>query len=110
MSVLLWFERNLSLPDRSKLHRRAIFWFKAHAAKVVRRAWDLALALNEHGPPAEIFKTRRPGYIVYEDDQQIAAIPFRDTFRGASSAVGHQDWGRNLYILRPRPGRSPRDP
>jgi hypothetical protein len=25
-----------------------------------------------------MIKTRRPGYIVYEDDDQIAAEPFRD--------------------------------
>jgi hypothetical protein len=81
LSLLLWFERNLTLPDRSKLHRRAIFWFKADAGKVARRVWDLALALKEHGPPTEILNTRRPGYIVYEDDQQLAAIPFRDTIR-----------------------------
>jgi hypothetical protein len=90
-ALLLWFERNLSLPDRSKLHRRAIFWFKADAGKVARRVWDLALALKEHGPPAEILTTRRPGYIVYEDRQQLAAIPFRDTFRARK--------------LRRRPGR-----
>jgi hypothetical protein len=80
LSVLRWFERNLSLPDRSKLHRRAIFWFKPDAGKVARRIWDLALAVKEHGPPAEVLKTCRPGYIVYEDAQQVAAIPFRDTF------------------------------
>jgi hypothetical protein len=81
MSDLLRFERNLSLPDRSTLHRRTIFWFKADADKVLRRVWGLALAMNKHGLSAEFLKTRRPDYIVYEVDQQVTAIPFRDTFR-----------------------------
>ena len=38
------------------------------------------MRVREHGPAVEIVKTRRPGYILYEDDHQVAAIPFRDTF------------------------------
>jgi hypothetical protein len=79
-AILRWFERNLPLPDRSKLQPRAIFWFKAGAGEAARRIWDLAARVKQHGPAVEIFKTRRPGYIVYEDDHQVAAIPFRDTF------------------------------
>ena len=83
-SILLWFERNLPLPDRSKLHPRAIFWFKPGAGKTARRVWDLAARVKEHGPAVEIVKTRRPGFILYEDDHQVAAIPFRDTFRAGN--------------------------
>jgi hypothetical protein len=27
-----------------------------------------------------VVRTRRPGFVVYEDDVQVAAVPFRDTF------------------------------
>jgi hypothetical protein len=30
--------------------------------------------------PTVALRTRKPGRIVYEDDFQVAAIPFRDTF------------------------------
>ena len=43
-AILRWFERNLPLPDRSKLHPRAIFWFKPGAGKTARRIWELAAA------------------------------------------------------------------
>jgi hypothetical protein len=34
----------------------------------------------------ELFKTRKPGYRLYEDRFQVAAIPFRDTFRSYRSS------------------------
>jgi hypothetical protein len=77
---LLWFEQNLPTPNRSKLHRRAIFWFKPDARAMARRVWDLAAVVKRHALGAEIVKTTRPGYICYEDEFQVAAIPFRDTF------------------------------
>jgi hypothetical protein len=33
----------------------------------------------------ELFKTRKPGFLIYEDRFQVAAIPFRDTFRSHRS-------------------------
>jgi hypothetical protein len=83
-AVLLWFEKHLPTPDRAKLDARAIFWFKAQAVEAARRVWDLAEVVKRHGVEAEVVKTSRPGYIVYEDDLQVAAIPFRDTFRMGS--------------------------
>jgi hypothetical protein len=87
---LLWFELNLPTPDRSKLHTRAIFWFKPDAGAVICRVWKLAEAVKHQGIAATIIKTSRPGYILYEDDYQVAAIPFRDTFRACKRRNG---WG-----------------
>lgn len=39
----------------------------------------LAGLLGAHGYTVEMLKTNRPGFIVYEDDAQIAAEPFADT-------------------------------
>jgi hypothetical protein len=87
-AALRWFEKHLPTPDRAKLDARAIFWFKAQAVEAARRVWELAEVVKRHGVEAEILKTSRPGYIVYEDDLQVAAIPFRDTFRAGNRRNG----------------------
>ena len=78
---LWWFERHLTIPDRSKLDRRAIFWFKTDAQECIRQVWRLTRWLRVCEVHAEVVRTVRPGYVVYQDDFQVAAIPFRDTFR-----------------------------
>ena len=35
--------------------------------------------LNEQGVRTEMITSPRPGYVVYEDEHQIAAIPFSET-------------------------------
>ena len=40
---------------------------------------EFCLLLEEEGVPVEILRTRRPGYILYEDEHQVAAYPFADT-------------------------------
>jgi hypothetical protein len=78
--VLHWFERNLPVPDRSQLDPKAIFWFKAGAPDLLNRIWPMARLLEHRGYHVEFVKTRKPGYVIYEDDLQLAAIPFADTF------------------------------
>jgi len=36
--------------------------------------------LKKYGANIEFVRSGKPGYVTYEDDYQIAAIPFRDTF------------------------------
>ena len=69
---------NVEAPEDSD--PRAIFWFKPTATEAIRMLWGLAQLLRGHGYHVEMLTTDRPGYIVYEDDLQVAAIPFRDTF------------------------------
>ena len=78
---LWWFERHLTIPERSKLDRRAVFWFKTDAQECIRQVWRLTRWLRLCAVHVEIVRTVRPGYVVYQDDFQVAAIPFRDTFR-----------------------------
>ena len=35
--------------------------------------------LNEHGIRTEMITSARPGYIVFEDEHQVAAVPFKET-------------------------------
>src|SRR4051812_25854885 len=71
-----WFETYLPIPDRSILKERAIFWFRAEAetADLVRRVWGLANLLSRYATRAELIRTTRPGFILYEDSCQVAAV------------------------------------
>jgi len=41
--------------------------------------WEIVQILEAHGIVIDVIRTDRPGYIVYEDEFQIAAEPFKDT-------------------------------
>ena len=60
---------------------RAICWYKDSATEHVRRMWALARVLRTHGVAIKMLKTSRPGYIVYEDEFQVCAEPFRGELR-----------------------------
>jgi len=85
---LQWFEKNLAIPTRFSTSRHpradatAISWIKAGADGHVRRLRLLVALVDEmSGVGLEELRTNRPGYIVYEDDQQVLALPFADTPR-----------------------------
>ena len=40
---------------------------------------DFQRLLEAYGTAVKVIKTRRPGYVVYEDEFQVAAYPFSDT-------------------------------
>jgi hypothetical protein len=78
-----WFNQYLPVPCRISRSRRpkapAICWFKSDANDFIREARNISALLDANGIPIVMLRTRRPGYIVYEDDFQIAAVPFRET-------------------------------
>lgn len=76
--LLNWFSRNLPIPKRFDTDG-AIFWFKSDAKDCTRKVWQLALALRHQSFQVEMHRTRRPGYVIYEDEFQVGAIPFHDT-------------------------------
>ena len=45
----------------------------------MRRIWHLVADGKLHGFLVSQIRSCKPGYVVYEDALQIAAIPFRDT-------------------------------
>lgn len=77
-----WFNDHLEKPERVARSRRpnghhaAISWFKATAHEHIARARELASLLEAYGVPTMMLTTDRPGYIVYEDEHQVAAEPF----------------------------------
>ena len=80
-----WFRLNLRTPSRLSVSRRphskaqAISWFKLTAHKHIAKMREFQRVLEPHGVVIETIKARRPGYIVYEDEFQVAAYPFSDT-------------------------------
>ncbi len=81
--TLWWFDDYLAAPDRFSRPGRpscaAICWFRDSATIHIARIRDLTALLEHHGVITLMLRTDRPGYIVYEDRYQVAAIPFRET-------------------------------
>ena len=80
-----WFSVYLDRPNRFSRSRKsgaaakAICWFKSSAGQHVRRMFEMRRILEEHGVSTEMIKTARPGYVVFEDEYQVAAEPFGET-------------------------------
>jgi hypothetical protein len=78
-SLRTWFNENLEKPNsfgRGK-HSLGISWFKVEASEHIARIWQMARLLERHGIYVKKIKTDKPGYLVYEDDWQVVAEPFR---------------------------------
>jgi hypothetical protein len=80
-----WFREHLERPARlaisSRHHRKqqALSWFKDTAANHIAKIRELAEILERYSVPVEMIKAKRLGYILYEDEFQVAAYPFSDT-------------------------------
>lgn len=83
--VMDWFADNLDKPSRlsksSKNHttNKAITWFKHTANIHINKMWEIVSVLRSHGISVDVIKTEKPGYIVYEDQHQVAAEAFKET-------------------------------
>ena len=83
--ILEWFSKNLQKPDsfsrssRNNPVDKAISWFKDSANEHILKIREIISVLETHGIHVEMIKTERPGYIVYEDEFQVAAEPFHET-------------------------------
>jgi len=74
-----WFDKNLERPasfGRGK-HLLGICWFKSDASEHIARLWEMVGILERNGIYAKKIRTGKPGYVVYEDDCQLVAEPFR---------------------------------
>ena len=84
-----WFERHVKAPKRvdldlpywSKQEDRVVWWWHAEAATPIRHMRHLATMLREHGVVVRVLRSAKPRLIVYDDDVQVGAIPFRDGVR-----------------------------
>lgn len=81
-TLIDWFQINLLVPDRfsrSGNSSNAICWFKSSAVRHITKMREMCQILKEHDIVVDMIKTDNPGYIVYEDEDQICAEPFKET-------------------------------
>ncbi|WP_282610184.1 hypothetical protein [Pelagibius sp. Alg239-R121] len=87
-TLLAWFRKHLTIPNKfnkstSKgAYRRdakGLSWFKPNAKDALAKSFELISLLEENGCRIEMLKSKRIGYIVYEDESQVVAEPFSDT-------------------------------
>jgi hypothetical protein len=85
-SLLSWFKTNLAIPERfnrskSKgFYRRktaGVSWLKPSALEHIDKMRALVVILEKNGYRVSKITTNRPGYVVFEDDNQVVAEPFR---------------------------------
>ena len=81
--VLAWFGDYLAIPSRFSKNRNdahkntmGISWLKPESKKVVTNFWTLKSILDNAGYHIAVIKNDRPGKVVYEDSDQLVAIPF----------------------------------
>jgi hypothetical protein len=83
--TLAWLDGQLKVPERFTRGKRksepglAVSWFKDSALGHIAHMRVVCRMLSQHGIHTEMLSTDRPGYIVFEDDHQVAAVPFTDT-------------------------------
>ena len=84
--LLAWLDVNLAKPQRfnsskSKGYYRrrtaGISWLKPTAAEHIAKMRALIAILERNGYQVSQTITDRPGYVVFEDDHQVVAEPFR---------------------------------
>lgn len=74
-----WFNQNLEKPTsfgRGR-HSLGICWFKTAATEHIARIFEMVRVLERNGIAVKKIKTDKPGYVVYEDELQLVAEPFR---------------------------------
>jgi hypothetical protein len=74
-----WFSENLEKPNsfgRGKLSL-GICWFKTGSPEHLSRIYEMVHVLERNGICVKKIKTDKPGYVVYEDEWQLVAEPFR---------------------------------
>jgi hypothetical protein len=83
-----WFNEHLEKPTRFTASKpphyrkpnKAISWFKDSATEHISHIRDLVGILENHGINVQMLTTDRVGYVVYEDEFQIVAEPFSDSY------------------------------
>ena len=80
-----WFNENLDMPSKfsrsskSSATPRALSWFKDSATVYIAKTRELAAIFDKYDIAVTMLKTHRPGYVVYESDNQVIAEPYADT-------------------------------
>ena len=81
-----WFDHNLTEPNwytnekrKYGVRAKAICWFIDSATVYIQKVHELIIILEKYDLIVERVTTKHPGTIVYKDEFQIAAIPFKSS-------------------------------
>ena len=83
-ALLDWFCDHLPPPDQFTKRRNnketgtALSWYRDTAKEYIAKMYALSTILEKYGILSSVVKREDPGYIVYEDEIQVAAIPYRE--------------------------------
>lgn len=81
--IRAWFNQHLEKPTRFSKSRRnnassvALSWFKSSSTEHIRRMYELKAVLDKYNIVVDVVKRGRPGYIIYEDEFQVATLPYK---------------------------------
>jgi hypothetical protein len=79
-----WFDIYLEPPDqftKRRTHRdsgTAVSWYRDSATEYISRMYAMAQIFENYGIVVDLVRRADPGYIVYEDEYQVTAIPYRE--------------------------------
>jgi hypothetical protein len=82
--LTVWFSENLKKPDRlstgtSKHNANvSLSWFKDTANDHLKKMQDFIKIAEHYDIVIERIISKNPGYVVYEDEYQVSAVPFRN--------------------------------
>ena len=74
--LLTWFGLNLRAPR--DVTPRAILWFRVEAVECIDKVWELVRLRGRYDVRFDAMTSDHPGSRAYEDERQVAAIPFAD--------------------------------
>lgn len=81
---LRWLETRLPTPTRFKRNkkeahrpRKGICWIRHEAEDFVSHMWRIKSILENHDIYVEVLRSDNPGYVVYQDEFQIVALPYK---------------------------------
>ena len=60
-----------ALFSSSNWPKDSVSWFRDNAGEPIRRMWEIAHLLKEHGVPIRMLRSASPGKVLYEDSYQI---------------------------------------
>jgi hypothetical protein len=71
-----WLNTNLPRPpfSTSNWSKDTVCWFKPTAIEPIKRMWEIANLLKEHGKNVQVLKSNMPGRSLYEDEYQLVII------------------------------------
>lgn len=83
--LLDWLDDAIAVPSRfarsqnPRAHGKGLSWFKPEATEHIAKARELMAILERAGIVSGMLTTAAPGYVLYEDDVQVCAEPFRES-------------------------------